>query len=413
MSRALVEQSIMNLLSKKNKFGQNKRFYGYFLNAMRKHYDKHNIPTAAVNVTNQINLYINTEFFKSITELQRVEVLEHECKHIINFHQKRFTQLDESDMKLWNIACDAAINEPLTSLHEFGVTVDKLRELIPTLEHNQSAEYYYEYLKKYREENGGKGGQGESDIEDKSGGTVDDHSSWGKSEELEDPKEGDGQPGQMVNIDDISKQIVKQAMKDAIDKADGRGNVPMEILQALDKLNESNVNWKQQLKQFFAKADKFNKEPTRRKLNRRYRHLNPGRRKKPMTHIAIGVDESGSVCDSLHKQFFSEIDAAARLDGIKFTIINADCQVNKVFEYEPGMKIERTGAGGTEYMPAINKAVELGVDGMIYFGDGDIWGEELTKPKFPFLWAMEDGRNAPADWGRVCHVKYERGDNGW
>jgi predicted metal-dependent peptidase len=412
MSRKLVEQSIMHLLNRNSsKIGSGKRFYGYFLMNMRKHYDTNKaVETLAVNITNQVNLYINTEFFKSLTEQQRIEVLEHECKHVISYHQQRTKDLDDCDHKLWNIACDAAINEPLTSLHEMGVTVKKLRSLVPSLERNQTAEYYYKALKEYREENGGKDGKGQSNIESL-GDTVDDHDAWGKDDKLKEST--DNTTDGVGNIEEINKQIIKRAMKDAVDKCDGRGNVPIEILNALDALNKSTINWKQQLKQFFARADRFSKEATRKKLNRRYRHLNPGRRKSPQTHIAIGVDESGSVCDELHKQFFSEIDAAARLDGIRFTIINADCTVNKVYDYVAGMKIERTGMGGTAYMPAINEASKLKVDGMIYFGDGDIWGEQLTKTKFPFLWAMEDGRNAPADWGKVCHVKYDRGNNGY
>jgi len=409
MSAQLVQEAIGCLLNRGNpKFGHGKRFYGYFLLSMRKHYNKSGIDTAAVSITDQINLYINTDFFKGLTLKQRVEVLEHEAKHLIHNHHGRFKDLDTNDTKLFNIACDAAINEPLTSLHEFGITVEKLRELIPDLEKNQTAEYYFHKLKQYRDENGGKGGQGEKDLcgDDENGGKggdlIDNHDVWGKSDDLKENKSKNAKG----KIEEINKQIIKKAMQDAVDQCDGRGNVPVDIIKALESLNQSTINWKQQLKQFFAKADKFSKEPTRKKLNRRYKHLNPGRRRKPQTHIAIGVDESGSVSDTLHKQFFSEIDAAAKLDGIRFTIINADCQVNKVFDYVAGMKIERTGMGGTEYMPAINKAKELKVDGMIYFGDGDIWGEKLVKPKFPFLWAMEDGKNAPADWGRVCHVKY-------
>lgn len=417
MSRKLVEQSIMHLLNRNNpKFGHGKRFYGYFLNAMRKHYNHPGVATLGVNITNQINLYVNTEWFKSVSEQQRIEALEHECKHVINYHHKRLKNLDTADAMLWNVACDAAINEPLTSLHEFGVTVKGLRQLIPKLEDNQVAEYYYSKLKEYRDKNGGKGGKGEKNIlgkksngqGGKGGDVFDDHSAWGKNDDLEEAKEGDDLGNISGQIDEINKQIVKQAIKDAVNKCDGRGNVPMEILQALDKLNEANINWRQQLKQFFARADRFSKEATRKKRNRRYGHLNPGRRKKPQTHIAVAIDESGSVCDALHKQFFSEIDTAARLEGIKFTLIHSDCEVNRVYEYEPGMKIERTGMGGTAYMPAINKAKELKADGMIYFGDGDIFGEVLEKPKFPFLWAMEEGRQAPADWGRVCEVKYDR-----
>jgi predicted metal-dependent peptidase len=402
MSRKLYEQTVMLLLQRSNNNYGGKRFYGHFLNSMRKHFDKHDVPTAGVNITNQINLYINTDWFKTLTEQQRVEVLQHECDHIIHYHQKRLKDLDESDFKLWNIACDASINEPLTSLHEFGVTVDKLRAQIPTLEKNQSSEYYYKKMQEYREENGGKCGKGEGELSEH--GTVDDHGAWGKSEDLSGEAEGvEGAQGQ---IDEISKEIVKRAMKDAVEKSEGRGNVPMHILKAIEALNKANVNWKQQLKQFFARADKYSKKPTRKKLNRRYRHLNPGRRKDPMTHIAIGIDNSGSVSNSLFEQFFAEIKSAYNLGGIKFTIIQSDCAVNSVEEYSPKTEIKRTGEGGTAYMPAINKALELKADGMIYFGDGDIFGEQLTKPNFPFLWAMEDGRNAPATWGKVCHVKY-------
>ena len=56
---------------------------------------------------------------------------------------------------------------------------------------------------------------------------------------------------------------------------------------------------------------------------------------------------------------------------------------------------------------AIEKAIELEVDGMIYFGDGDIWSEDVLKPKFPFLWAMVRGNKAPVDWGAVCQVEVE------
>jgi len=382
-----------------------KMFYGHLLSSMRKVYDHPNIPTAAVNVTNKINLYINTEFFKSQTDEQRRDILEHECAHIIHYHIARAKELDPNDMMLWNMACDATINGPLESLHDMGVTVDKLRETIPDLEYNQSAEYYYKKLREYRDKNGGKEGEGESKLKE-SGKVIDDHSSWGKNDSLEESEEGQGGEG---NIDEITKQMVKKALKDAIQRTEkAKGNVPMYVRKAYEELNRSNINWKQQLKQFFARVDKFAKKPTRKKLNRRYRHLNPGRRKDPMTHIAVGIDNSGSVGDALFHQFLSEIDAAARLDGIRFTIIQADCEVNSVIPYEPGMKLERTGRGGTAYMPAINKAIELKADGMIYFGDGDIFGEQLTQPKFPFLWAMEEGRQAPAEWGKVCHVEYPK-----
>ena len=65
------------------------------------------VPTAGVNITDQINLYINLEFFKELTLEQRIDLLLHECHHLINGHITRAEKqnLPQSDMKLWNIAC--------------------------------------------------------------------------------------------------------------------------------------------------------------------------------------------------------------------------------------------------------------------------------------------------------------------
>ena len=51
-------------------------------------------------------------------------------------------------------------------------------------------------------------------------------------------------------------------------------------------------------------------------------------KKKPLTHIAIPIDESGSVGNDEFTQFFSEIDKIVEC-GTKVTIIHADCTVNK------------------------------------------------------------------------------------
>ena len=416
MSRRLFEQTIMHLLcSNGSSEYSGKRFYGAFINKMRKVFtDK--VPTLGVSITDQVNLYVNPEFFGSLTEKQRVEVLEHECLHLVNGHLTRIPdQVNKHDMAVWNVAGDAVINENLSSLHaiEGVITIDNLNKQFKgiNLKRGEAMEYYYAKIKKYMKDNPD---QFDKVYEMGSGeGGIDTHETWaesgqGENGDTESDKDSIGNNSQLAN------EMIKKTMKQAIEDCDGAGNVPMDILKALEELNKSTVNWKQQLKRFFGRAHKFSKISTRNKLNRRYRHLQPGKRKKPNVHIAIGVDESGSICDNAFKQFFSEIDVAARLDGIKFTIIHIDTSVNKVYEYQAGMKIDRTGCGGTCYMPAITEANKLKVDGMIFFGDGDNWGDEkLIKPKYPFLWAMEEGCNPPTtDFGSVVEVKIE-GNKRW
>ena len=92
------------------------------------------LPTLGVNVTDEVNLYINPFFFKSLSPEERVEVLKHECHHVMNNHFVRFRDLEpkiyDKDTKksmddrvkemqnasLLNQAADYAINEYLPKL---------------------------------------------------------------------------------------------------------------------------------------------------------------------------------------------------------------------------------------------------------------------------------------------------------
>lgn len=374
-NKELLESTIVQMLSSE----QERRYYGYFLMNMKRSFTDR-IDTAGVRLTTQgIDLIINPQFFASLTNMQRMQVLEHECKHVTNLHMIRYG--DREDHYLKNIAADLAINDPLESLHELGVTAEKINrqykdKLDAPLEKNKSFEYYYQKLYKLREEV-------KKDFD-----TVDDHSEWEKSEGMNE---------------EIAKAKIGEAMKKASNSV-GVSNTPSDILMAIQNLFKPSVNWKSQLKMFLTNSKSIYKEGTRRKRNRRYGFQVPGKRKKYEPNLAICVDTSGSVSDDYLCQFFSEIDKM--MDDVeKLWIIEADSVVQKFYEYHKGQKIEIKGRGGTAYNPAIEKSIELGVDGIIYFGDGDCFDEIVKKPKVPFLWAMIDGCEPPASWGKKCQVK--------
>jgi predicted metal-dependent peptidase len=65
------------------------------------------------------------------------------------------------------------------------------------------------------------------------------------------------------------------------------------------------------------------------------------------------------------------------------------------------------GRGGTAYQPAITKAVELKVDGIIYMGDADA-ADTPIDPKKPFLWALVRNSPPPAKFGKVIRIKDEK-----
>lgn len=370
--------------------GESKMFYAHFIQRMNITWCDKRVPTAGVSVTDRVNMIINPTFFMGLTPVERQELLEHEVGHIIYLHPFRSkdymgTDHNANNHKLYNIAADAYINQDLPNLTaNLGVTYDRLNEELKKLKSKDRVvgtditEVTYEILKRNQmtDENSGYG-------------EIDDHSTWADSTE--------------------SSEVAKAIIADAANKAaqaTGAGNMPSSVLKQLESLNKASVNWKRELRRFFVNSLKFDWERTRNKRNRRTGLLNPGKRKKPNLRIAVCVDSSGSVYDEAFEQFFGEIGAISDM-GVDITVIDADCAVAAVYKFDKKKKVERHGNGGTAYAPAIDKAKELGVDGIIYFGDMDS-SDHPTDPKVPFLWAVVGNQNPPANFGKTVRVEVKR-----
>jgi predicted metal-dependent peptidase len=379
-------------------------FYGHLISKMRiTKTDK--IPTAGVFITDKINLTYNEEWIENLDLIDVVKVLKHECGHILQEHIIRAKQIGVVNQELhkrFNIATDATIN-----LHDLvptvekigGVTVKSLNEMLQkmideanakdgakrsftAMQEGQMAEYYYNKINQFAEEN--------SDILPEGGGmgeTMDDHSTWEQSEGNEE----------------MQKEVARQAVNESVKSAGGIGNVPGEVAAIINEMNKNQVNWKQQLRQFYVNTLKSSRIPTRKRRNRRYGILQPGVKKKPELHLGLCVDTSGSVSDEELSMFWTELQAIGAC-GVKITIIEADCVVQNVYDFEVGKLPNFKGRGGTAYSPAIEKAVELKVDGIIYCGDFDT-ADTPENPKKPFLWVGVRKSPPPADFGKVIYLE--------
>jgi predicted metal-dependent peptidase len=200
----------------------------------------------------------------------------------------------------------------------------------------------------------------------------------------------------------MQKEVAKQAVNESVKSCGGIGSVPGEIAALVAELNKSQVNWKKQLRQFFVNTLKSTRIATRKRRNRRYGILQPGHKKKPELHLGLCVDTSGSVSDEELAMFWEEMKAIYSC-GVKITVIEADCAVQNVYEFEGKKTPEFRGRGGTSYNPAIKKAVELKVDGILYCGDFDT-ADIPENPKKPFLWVGVRNSPPPADFGKVIYL---------
>jgi predicted metal-dependent peptidase len=175
------------------------------------------------------------------------------------------------------------------------------------------------------------------------------------------------------------------------------------VASAVTEMNKSQVNWKQQLRQFFVNTLNSSRIATRKRRNRRYGIIQPGFKKKPELHLGLCVDTSGSISDKELSTFWGEI-ASIHGHGVSITIIEADCVVQNVYEFDPKKTPEFKGRGGTAYSPAIQKAIELKVDGIIYCGDFDS-ADTPENPKKPFLWVGVRNSPPPATFGKVIYLE--------
>lgn len=419
-AQTALEESMMELI-------HHEPFYANLTLNMRREFTT-KFPTLAVSVTDEINLHINPYFFKHLNLLERVDVIKHECLHVINNHFVRFRDLEPViyDEKLertmgdrleaqqtattLNYAADYAINEYLPNLPRNGVNlfdkdgkamtypqgakddqgkdlsgklvkgnllfVDELKKKKPGVLKEQSLEYYYEFLKEEQEKQKQKGDKGQGQGQGQPGGgpmTLDDHGAWHEGTLNED------------QITQKVKDIVNKAAEQT--SAKDMGNLPGGIQQAIHNLNHVPKDWRQDIQRFVARATEILIESTKKKRNRRYGIIYPGYKIIPKLHVAIGLDTSGSVGDEELSQFHSEIVRLHNM-GIDLTIIECDAQVNGVYKFDPKKEFKVNGRGGTRFKPVFDAANDLEIDGLIYMTDGECWGEDIKKPNYTVLWAL-------------------------
>lgn len=409
----------------------NEPFFANLLLNMTRVYD-YKIPTIGVNVTDTVNLYVNPHFWNNLSLDEQVDVLKHECYHVIHNHFTRFAEMepehfgkDPKDMDIaerlnrmqtankLNVAGDFAINEYLPNIPKKLKTFDKDGKPIKgadgkvqvgspclvkdlkkqakphgiNVEHYKNTEYYYDIMKQLEKENP----QQEMQIM-----TIDDHSVWAEG----------SQDSEYIT------EKVKQVVSKAVEASGGReaGNIPGDVLVAIEALNHKPKDWRSDLRRFVARTSEIVVESSRKRRNRRYGTMYSGNTTYQRLCLAALMDQSGSVGDEEWCQFMAELYNITKQDVV-LHVITFDTKVHDCYRLEKGevVKPERT-YGGTAFIPPFEKAKELEVDGIIMFSDMENFeGDDLKKPKVPVLWAcLENGSDPQYSWGARTKVSIKK-----
>ena len=296
------------------------------------------LPTAGVRVTDDghFEMLYNPAFFAKLTDTERAGVLKHEFYHLVFDHVTG--RLPDGGMsKLWNIATDLAINS-----HLVGELPDMCcmpgEGPFADMEKGKSAESYFATLKKKQEEQEGDGEPGEGEPGE--GDSFDDHSGWSEGAEEAQKANSWG-------------SVSGQCRRDILDRI------------------ASKIDWRKVLRYFIKTSQRANKTRTVKRLNKRYPYIHAGSKVRRQAKIAISIDQSGSVDDSMLAAFFSELNKLAEL--AEFTVIPFDSEVAEdyihVWKRNEKRKWVRVRYGGTDFNPPTKYVNAGNFDGHIVLTD--------------------------------------------
>ena len=351
------------------------------------------VPTAGVRVnpdTAQFELLYNPEFMGALKDEHQLGVLMHEFYHIILEHVTGRKPADGLK-RIDNIAMDLAINglpemtgklpceaDPGPIMSGSG---DRMMGVFPGegpfahLPAGKSYEWYLAALKDMQDQQGdgdGSDGQQNGDGEPGEGsGSGQGGDPFGGADSFDSHDEfGEGD----ATTQEIAKERLKEAVKKAAEEAEKSrnwGSVSSSMRQEILDRVSSKVDWRKVLRYFVKTSQRADKRSTPRRLNKRFPKVHPGKRVRRQAKIAISIDQSGSVDDSMLTAFFSELNKLAEI--AEFTVVPFDTRVaeDKVYIWKKGQtrKTERVLTGGTCFDAPTRYVNERDFDGHIVLTD--------------------------------------------
>ncbi len=334
-------------------------------------------------------------FADTLTDENLTAVMAHEVLHCALLHPYRRAS---RDARLWNEACDYAINSQLVSAG-FKLPADCLLDASYA---DLPADVIYARLQKKSQQ---PGQQQPGQQPGQSTGTVEDAGQ-------QQPGQQPGQTGQQQQPGQNSASDWEIATEQANAVARGAGKMPGGIEENIDRARKTVEDWRAILREFVehtTPSDYSWLTPNRRAIaNGVYL---PGMTRENLGHVAIAVDTSGSIDSRLLACFASELNAIAQESKPdRVTVLYCDSKVNRTEEFGPDEEISMRaiGRGGTRFAPVFEAIAQWDQSPacLIYFTDLDSC-DRPGEPDYPVLWATSLAVTELGPFGHTVRIAEE------
>lgn len=334
-------------------------------------------PTAA---TDGRNFYYNSRFVDMLKPKEIEFLFGHEVLHCVYDH---FGRRGDRDPQLFNIANDYCVNGDLKK-HRVGEFITTVPCLYDSKYEGMSSEEIYDILYENAEK---------IDISSLIDKLLDDHLDGdgqdGSGDEDDDQKKnGKGRPRLSAEEKQKIKDEIKEAVLAAAAASDGAGNLPAGVKRIIEDMTAPKMNWRELLRMQLESTIKS--DYTWMRNSRRGWHMDavmPGMKLDPMIDIAISIDASGSMLDSMLKDFLGEVAGIMeQFPNYRIHVLSFDTQVYNPQQFDSEnlddiTGYEIAGGGGTDFDCVFQyfKENEIEPKRHIMFTDGypnGSWGDE-------------------------------------
>jgi predicted metal-dependent peptidase len=355
------------------------------------------------------NFYYNSRFIKMLRPKEIEFLFGHEVLHCVYDH---FGRRGERDHQLFNIANDYCVNADLIK-HRVGEKITTVPCLHNPKYDGMSSEEIYDLLYEKAEK---------LDIGKLLDQMIDEHLDGEGDEEQDgdgngDEKEGKGRPKLTAEERQQIKDEIKEAMLAAAATVDGAGNLPAGVKRLIQELTEPQMNWRELLRMQLESTIKS--DYTWMRASRKGWHMDavmPGMKVDPMIDIAVALDASGSISETMLKDFLGEIQGIMdSFPAYKIHVFTFDTEAYNPAQYDSDnlddiCDYEVKGGGGTDFDAIYNylKAEEIEPKRLVVFTDGypfGSWGDENYADT---VWILHGTTTIEPPWGQYAYYDEEK-----
>jgi predicted metal-dependent peptidase len=188
--------------------------------------------------------------------------------------------------------------------------------------------------------------------------------------------------------------------------AKARGNLPLGAERLVGQVSKPKVDWASALRRFaqeVARADYSWCRP-----NTRYMPSGiylPALLGHEVGILAVGVDTSGSIDQTLLSQFESEVRAI--VDDVRpreVRVLYCDAKVHRQETFERGdpVQLKAAGGGGTDFRPVFDTIARWDEQPVCVIYLTDLWGAfPSEEPEVPVMWVTGQDDREDAPFGEV------------